>query len=354
MQCTIASQGSQGETIPQKYLQSAISSIQKENSLRICYGKDVIESSIIDTCYYGKDTAVTVLGILPLKKMTFQMPLCNKNLLINDATNSWIIHVSIMCDTLFYKYDMFRPNSVELMSCICKQNMFYIFNTDSIFLTYFRDEVRPLNPNFFFWAKQKDHHIVLHDICTNEKYSVDSLILLKYGSYAKYAEIMQDEEQKKITLLEEVPKTIEDALEVLKRDYNEYFLCYPNDTISAAIMLINEVAAIARIDAMQERLLKQRATNAIKKLNNKQWSDTDYDYVLSLITRQRGIHGIFVGQLDFYYIIQSVLTKAQINAYVEYYTKQQVIRDHIIYSLVKPFFVDNEFRDFLRKEVYKK
>jgi hypothetical protein len=328
--------------------------------------------------------------MLPFKKLKLKPPLY-KNIKENIAdTNEWIILAHTTCDTIIYKYNILQPNKIEYLRFYCKSNLENIFNNTNAFFCYFFDEETiagpMLHPCFYFLAKPQQKKIILQDICTNIEYAIDSIILLKYGSINKYVELL-NQEYKVDTISYKFPKTAEDAYSIIKNDYNQYFLCFPKDTVTAALMLANEIATVLKLDFMQKRLLEHRMTSTIQVLNyqevGKDYSE-NMKYVASLVKKDKSIHdifGIFVGNMDFSNIIESVLTELQMATYREYYDEQQIIRKRsylglfprkfailIMYRSKKeknlPLSFWNSYtankdkykdeNDFLRKEVFKK
>jgi hypothetical protein len=265
-----------------------------------------------------------------------------------------------------------RPN--------CTENLKNIFSTDSGFICYFLDDERirvtKINPNVFFLATANNNNAIIQNICDNTTYSIDSLIILKFGSIEKYIELALEEEKDQLLWLK-FPKTIEAACNVIRGNYNQYLNCYPEDTITPANMLINEVATVSQINLEQKHLLSQRiffAIHAFSMLNNVELK-FDMEYyaanqlnfydVHSLVLPIKDMQGIFIGNLNFCHIIQSVLTKEQMDMYLTYYNNQQKIREYASTMLFhtttteeiilfKELCPDCNTRDFLCKEVFKK
>jgi hypothetical protein len=214
---------------------------------------------------------------------------------------------------------------------------------------------------------------IIQDICSKKKYTIDSLIILRYGSFKKYSELLQkDDEQTAIYL--ETPNTVEAAYGVLRNDYNQYIWCYPNDTITAITMLIDEVTKFAQLDSLQSNLLRRRAINAL----HTNIKERNYNDAMFMCANTRGHHDISIGKsikeyLNFYHIIENVLTKSQFDTYLKYHEKMEKIRYNVstqIFGIIGQFperltsfdaYTKRENRkkykdeqDFLRKEVFKK
>jgi hypothetical protein len=362
------------EILPQEHIKKVMSLIQKDASRRACY---------------TKDTNLSIHNVLPLKRMSFQTPFY-KDIIAQDISTEWIIVAYTTSDTVFYRYNMWK---IEYVEPACKQNILNIFNTNNGFISYLpgqRTGLPPLHADIFFFVKPNKNNIVLQNLCTNKEYSMDSLILIKYGSYKKYIEVLQEDLQKeendklnKLAWLD-APKTIQDAYNIIKSDYNEYFNCYPHDTITATLMLIDDIIMSTSIDTMQKHLLTQRVFGSIKKFNEgftvEQFSNPDYIFILSFTLLGNNKYGVSIGQLNFYDIVESVLTKSQMDKYKQHRQNQQNLVKYVRSILFPEVRINclhcnsdyipndkirwnnyinhkdkyKDEKDFLRKEVFKK
>jgi hypothetical protein len=236
---------------------------------------------------------------------------------------------------------------------------------------------------------------LLKNMCSGEEMLKDSLILYRYGSFQKYKELLQKEAEEK-SLLSAMPKKMEDICHIIKNDYSRYFGCY-KDTLTSALMFINEVAHITKMDSFQKCFLKQEIMNVISIISthySKKESDNNdfklhgykyiqyyFNYVPNLLNVKRGKLGVYIDDnedLDMFDILEFVLTKKQMNIYLKYYYRQKKIRmyaSEILYGgqfnttrlqnhrfglprLQNTYLNNtseyNDYYDFLRKEVFKK
>ncbi|MDR1974495.1 MAG: hypothetical protein LBQ31_07455 [Bacteroidales bacterium] len=305
----------------------------------------------------------TIRGILPLKKLALQTSFY-KNVATNN-TDAWVILVSAKNGkTYLYKYSLQKPNSISSLSCECMENIENIFNKDSVLISYFLDKDEDnwmrLHPDYFFFVTYNGGELRLQDLCTDAAHTVDSMIILRYGSFEKYIEFLQEEEGSKLIWLE-TPRTLKEAYDVLRRDYRQYFECYPEDTATAITMLIEEVSNVAHITFAQRQLLEKKIHKSLY------WESDAMNFTLRI-----GSNDVCIGKgLCFEELVKEVLTKPQMDIYLPYYEKQMTIRRRVRYGLFgiigkfpepvirwdnytkhKDKYVD--YKDFLRKEVYKK
>jgi hypothetical protein len=203
----------------------------------------------------------------------------------------------------------------------------------------------------------------LQNLRTNIEYTVDSLLLFKFGSIEKYKELLQ-EEAEAVSIWMETPKTAKDAYQFLKNDCETYLSCYPEDTITAVLMFIDDVATSASLSITQKNALEYKIISE----NN----ITKYHLFYSSIY----IYDIYLKGLEFSYVLGSILTKQQMETYLKHYKKQQSVRSTIRDALFPSVRINSgvfvpEYRlhwnnyvankdkykdeqDFLRKEVFKK
>jgi hypothetical protein len=356
--------------IPQEQFGNIVSLIHKDLSSRTCYEietdkftcKKLISESY--PCY--KDTNVAILGVFPLKKFISHTPFY-RDLFTNIVADELIIITASKCDTFFYKYSLFRPNNIDYLYYCCKPDIKNIFNQDNGFFCYFfdRDAGFIIDTDFFFLAALQENNVIIQNVCTDTKYSIDSFIIMKYGSVERYIELLKDDEKDNFIWLE-LPKTFEEACNVIRLDYREYFRCYPDDTMTAVGMLIDEIAKASHITIAQKKLLEQNINNSFSYSN----TDNNLDY-----QERKWSNNICIGTYNnicFDRLVKKVLTKMQMETYLEYYYKQLKIREQVQYGLYtkvigrplrRIIYWDNYFKnskkykddkDFLRKEVYKK
>ncbi|MDR1974617.1 MAG: hypothetical protein LBQ31_08095 [Bacteroidales bacterium] len=350
------------------FVQEIIANTQDSLSYRI-------QEAVYDEWKYAidipKKEQIIVKGILPLRKMEITQSFYG-DLFLGSIENSsvWIAAVSVKGKYELYQYDTHKPypwTITPLQHCPCLEKIPYIFDTNRhAYVFYFleKEEISGFLRNNYFLATSENDSISFRDICTDEKFTLDSLILLRYGSLEKYIELRQEEEKAKLIWLE-TPKTIEDAYKIIKNDYSKYFSCYPTDTLTAVFMLLDEISSVANLTHIQKRLLKEKIIYTI----NKERSETPLPWGR---WRNSIINGIFIGNhLDFYDDIKSVLTKSQMDIYLAYYEKMVIVRQRVSFGLFgivgrfpkpviqwdnytkhKDKYVDS--KDFLRKEVYKK
>ena len=340
---------------------------------KICHGK---WHSI---CPCGKDTAIEILTV-PIKKITFQNQYYGNHFVSNTA-DEWVVMAYTSCDTFLYRHNLLQNQTSNIIGLkdYDKNIKKMIFNNrnDSSFFCYFFNGI--FSSNVFFFAKIKNNDVILQNIRTNVEYTIDSLLLFKFGSIEKYKELLQEEAEEILNWME-TPKTIEDAYKFLKDDAETYFSCYPHDTLIAVSMFIDDVATSANLSITQKNALKYKIIDAIKTHNNIPKSyNSENDIIAASIFYSyplRGIYGIYLKGLGFSDVLESILTKKQMETYLRHYKKQQSIKSNIRDALFLSIRINsgvfvpeyrlhwNNYRDnkdkykdeqdFLRKEVFKK
>jgi hypothetical protein len=327
----------------------------------------------------GKDTAIEILT-MPVKKLTFQQQYYN-NHFVNSTTDEWVVMAYTSCDTFLYRHNLSLNQTANIIGIrdYDKNIKKMIFNNrnDNAFFCYFFNGI--FSSNIFFFAKIKNNNIILQNLRTNIEYTVDSLLLFKFGSIEKYKELLQ-EEAEAVSIWMETPKTLKDAYQFLKNDYETYLSCYPEDTITAVLMFIDDVATSANLSITQKNALEYKIIDAIQAHNNTSKSyNSENDIIIASIFYSyplKGIYGIYLKGLEFSYVLESILTKQQMETYLKHYKKQQsiisTIRDALFpsvrinsgafvpeYRLRWNNYIANKDKykdeqDFLRKEVFEK
>ncbi|MDR1974616.1 MAG: hypothetical protein LBQ31_08090 [Bacteroidales bacterium] len=272
---------------------------------------------------------ITVVSLLPIKKINLSVPFY-KDLFDGDNAfcTKWMIF-TILNEKgnrgNLYEYDALKLNErYKIMSLFdsCNKKVYnnVLYSKGRMFVGYFFDADMRFEhavDEYFLVTLSDDDNITLQSFRSGDKYSIDSLIIFKYGSFEKYIELIKEEDEEKIVWLE-TPKTFEEACFIMKKDYDRYFQCYPDDTATAVAMLIDEVVAVAHITDAQKRLLERNIASALNR--SSEW------YYYMIRSKSMGADEIRIGSLYFYEILKRVLTKSQMDIYLSYYHKQKKIR----------------------------
>ena len=160
-------------------------------------------------------------------------------------------------------------------------------NNDEISFFSFYDNN---NLNFFesyFYLFKKNIFVTLNN---KSIIGLDNLIKFKYGSLKKYSELRMERFQ-----FEKIMSQPLDTLKTLiKDDYVVSQDVFPNDTVRAVNLLIDEVDLVVNLNDYEKKIFKEKINLIIKSKNFKE----DYPYLNTIIIFKRNINSVFSEILD--------------------------------------------------------
>ena len=160
-------------------------------------------------------------------------------------------------------------------------------NNDEISFFSFYDNN---NLNFFesyFYLFKKNIFVTLNN---KSIIGLDNLIKFKYGSLKKYSELRMERFQ-----FEKIMSQPLDTLKTLiKDDYVVSQDVFPNDTVRAVNLLIDEVNLVVNLNDYEKKIFKEKINLIIKSKNFKE----DYPYLNTIIIFKRNINSVFSEILD--------------------------------------------------------
>ena len=140
---------------------------------------------------------------------------------------------------------------------------------------------------FFFYLFKKNIFVTLNN---KSIIGLDNLIKFKYGSLKKYSELRMERFQ-----FEKIMSQPLDTLKTLiKDDYVVSQDVFPNDTVRAVNLLIDEVDLVVNLNDYEKKIFKEKINLIIKSKNFKE----DYPYLNTIIIFKRNINSVFSEILD--------------------------------------------------------
>lgn len=169
----------------------------------------------------------------------------------------------------------------------------------------------------------------------------DTLIIKEYGSVEKYKELQNVKLEKHELLLKKM-SSLEKAKEIIRNDYLSFEKAFPEDTLIALNLLINEIDTSVTLTLIQKALLKERILKRIRLLKLNDFFSTGISFYGEDITS----------------VVSSVLTQDKLCKYIEWrslnaWLVSQAKNKIFIYLRDKNVQLDQINKEFY-KEVFQK